>query len=87
MQMALKTNQILAFNYTNWQGDDHYYVVEPVSIGVGVSESADDVGKLVLHARVITRDGDIREELGNYRRRTFAVEKIRDLRGVNGPED
>lgn len=71
-------NRLLAFDYTNWRGDDHYYIVEPESIGVG-QHIAEDEGKVVLNAFIVARDGDIRKEMGKVRRRTFVVEKLRNL--------
>jgi len=73
-------NRLLAFDYTNWRGDDHYYIVQPQSIGLGKAE--EDKGELVLNAFLVTRDGDLRLELGNIRRRSFIVNKIRNLKEV-----
>jgi hypothetical protein len=70
----------LKFRYTNWRGDDHVYVVEPTGAGTGIDDYNRD--RPVIHAEVVTRDGDPRPEMGDNRRRTFVIAEMRDIEEV-----
>lgn len=73
----------IKFEYTNWRGDWHIYVVEPESIEFGPYDASgkhsreDDV-QWVLHGELITRDGDTRPDMG-VRRRTFILSEIKPV--------
>lgn len=75
-------NQI-KFEYTNWKGHRHTYVVEPEAVAYGpylkggYHETADP--RWVLHGDVVTRDGDSRPDM-DTRRRTFILADIQDPR-------
>jgi len=73
----------LKFRYVNWRGDDHEYVIEVEAVAFGKYDSAGagptvHTGNWVIHGAVLTRDGDTRPDLGNNRRRTFLISKIRN---------
>jgi len=70
----------LKFRYKNWRGVDHEYVVELTGAGVGVDDYNRD--RPVVHAEVVTRDGDRRPEIGQNRRRTFVISEMRDMEEV-----
>jgi hypothetical protein len=81
----------LRFDYTNWRGDHHNYVIMPDTVNAAVSgaltyrrPNADDTDEAwMLHGMIITRDGDKREELvGANRRRSFKLCDIRNLEEV-----
>jgi hypothetical protein len=73
---------LLCFDYNNWRGEDHQYVVLPESIEFG--EYRGDVNGeregscWLLHADIVTRDGDTRPEMG-ARRRTFVLADLREI--------
>lgn len=73
----------LHFHYVNWRGDPHDYVVlvEGIAYGRYNASGVDDTVKnWVLHGVVVSRDGDIRPEMGDSRRRTFLLSKIEQLK-------
>lgn len=74
----------VAFRYVNWRGDNHRYEVRPESLafgpytetggpypGTGKPGLGSIPKKWVLHAQVVTRDGEKRPG-----RRTFLISKI-----------
>lgn len=73
------------FRYVNWHGNEHVYeiVVEGVEFGAydekGNSPRDRAEWRWVLHGRVIMRDDSSRPEMGPTRRRTFILDKIKDL--------
>lgn len=71
----------LRFNYTNWRGEDHEYLVEPETIqfmtSVPAREDADDEPHWVLNAGVIARDGKSREG-----RRSFILAHLREVQEI-----
>lgn len=75
----------LRFDYVNWHGRLHTYVVEPESITIDYKHAQDDHrGKWLLNAMVVTRDGDPRAEaMGDNRRRSFIFERLRSLSQVD----
>lgn len=82
MNDAVRTGQHVQFKYTNWREHEHTYRVVVESFEFGYYEaggvSTDGSEKWVMHAQVVTRDGDFRQEM-DTRRRTFLLEGIRDL--------
>lgn len=77
----------LKFWYINHNEEDHEYVVNPEKIELGRysnhgARSEDGKSHWVLHAEVITRDGDERRDMGT-RRRTFLLTEIRELEEVH----
>lgn len=73
----------LEFVYTNHDGIDYAYVIEPESIGfIPESSVRVDAGHWVLHGQVVTRAGDPRPEMGSNRRRTFVLINMRHTREV-----
>lgn len=82
------TDQLIQFEYENWRGEQHEYVIEPESVVLGLydaggshrdSPNREDNLQLVLHGMIVTRDGDTRPHLGS-RRRTFLIRKMRAIR-------
>lgn len=75
----------LRFDYVNWHGRLHTYVVAPESIEINAEHPQEDHrGKWLLHAKVVTRDGDPRvKEMGDNRRRSFIFERLRSLSQVD----
>jgi hypothetical protein len=82
----------LEFDYTNWQGKEHHYVVDferGTSPGWGEVPSYED-GKMGppvagLSGHLILRDGDPRPELDSEggRRRSFELSKMRNVQRVS----
>lgn len=73
------------FEYDNWRGNNHKYVVMIESIKfertpVGPPGSSEHQEMFALHGWVITRDGDSRPDMGPTRRRTFILQKIKNFR-------
>lgn len=76
----------LKFQYVNWRGDEHEYVIRPQNI-VFARYPATDEGEeeeqehWVLNGWIVTRDGDPRSELEleGERRRSFILTEIRGL--------
>lgn len=67
---------MITFEYVNWRDERHTYTAEPEQLEFGYygpegKAGPDVVQRWVLHARVVTRDGDDRPG-----RRTFLLEKI-----------
>jgi hypothetical protein len=77
-------NQI-EFEYTNWKGRRHTYVVVPEAVaygpytGMGYDQREGAECQWVLHGDVVTRDGDSRPEM-DTRRRTFVLEAVQNPR-------
>jgi hypothetical protein len=68
---------MLRFEYTNWHGDTHTYVIDPRSghkPGLHVHE-----GEWCISGWVVSRDGDPRPEMGDNRRRTFKLAEMRNV--------
>lgn len=73
------------FNYTNHNQEHHEYVIEMESAQWGHFTQSGVGGpdeRWVIHGEVVRRDDDPRPEMGDNRRRTFLVEKIRSLEYV-----
>lgn len=81
-----RAHPMLRFRYKNWKGNDHEYVIDPEKIEYGrysaQGAAIDDETNWVLHGFVVTRDGDLRPDMGPTRRRTFLLCQIRDLEEV-----
>lgn len=81
----IKRGQLVQFDYVNWKTNDYHYVIEIESVEFGPYGRADprdtdrSVWHWLLHGTVVTRDGDPRPEMGPTRRRSFIIERIRDL--------
>jgi hypothetical protein len=75
----------LRFDYVNWHGRLHTYVVEPESIEFDINHAEESHRcKWLLHATVVTRDGDPRTEaMGDNRRRSFIFERLRSISQVD----
>lgn len=73
---------LLEFDYVNWRGDDHHYVIEPE--GLTWEEYPGDVSPegWFVHGMVVTRDGDPRKDMGPARRRSFRLVKMKNLMEV-----
>lgn len=86
--------RILRFQYKNWRGDEHEYVVDFGHPGTNCTLELDDMGDpenegidaterethLLLSGHVITRDGDPRPEMDPSRRRSFLVREMRNIK-------
>ena len=77
------TNKLMRFEYTNWRGEDHEYVVRPESLDcVNYMHGKDkELMVWVMHAWVITRDKESRPG-----RRTFILNGLRNVE-YHGVED
>lgn len=87
----------LKFDYTNWRGEDHTYVVvvEKVEHGPfqpeGIDNRPDAEKRWALHGNVVTRDGSPRQsaeakergEAASDVRRTFILADIRSPEWVD----
>jgi hypothetical protein len=75
---------LLRFDYVNWHGRLHTYLIEPESIEFGEDHPEElHRGKWLLHGMVVTRDGDPRtKEMGDNRRRSFIFERLRGISQV-----
>ena len=62
---------ILEFDYVNWKGDPHRYVIKTESLTYGQPDK-----HWYINGDLITRDGDPREDMGPTRRRSFKVSAI-----------
>lgn len=71
MRFFFTQGQRLKFQYLNWRGNEHKYVVDVEELTWGAPEN-----RWYLSGQVVTRDGDSREEMGPNRRRSFHVEKV-----------
>lgn len=69
------------FDYVNWRGQDHHYVIVTESFVFGMYGEG-VIPEWHLNGNVVTRDGDIRPEMGPTRRRSFLLHKMRNLRSV-----
>lgn len=80
-----QTRPLLAFDYVNWRGDDHHYLIEPEgppSFELGPFVEGRPVYRAwCVSGSVIERDGVTRSAAGTNRR-TFAVDKMRDVQEV-----
>lgn len=77
----------IRFTYTNWNDEEHEYVIFPESLELGpfTKEGREPFAKptWVIHGQVYTRDGDARPEMGSARRRTFLLDGMREIVGVH----
>lgn len=77
---------LLEFDYNNWRGDDHSYVIKVESIEFGPYDKGGgtprprDQWSWVVHGDVITRDGEERSDMGPTRRRTFLLSDIKNVK-------
>lgn len=82
---AKEIRPFIEFDYVNWRGEDHHYLVEVEGVecgpydagGTHAAHSPDDV-HWVMNGIVVTRDGEVRETQDNGRR-TFLLGKIRNI--------
>lgn len=66
----------IQFDYVNWKGEDHNYVVNVAGFEIQLAGySGEDGARISMHAYPIMRDGLPRDSA----RRTFMAEKIRNL--------
>lgn len=86
--------RVLEFAYENWRGDEHVYVVDfgaGPSPGPSLADVTDQKAgtgvlggerttALLLSGWVVTRDGNDRPEMGDNRRRSFEISKMRDIK-------
>jgi len=75
----------LKFKYTNWRGNDHEYVISPERGGLEqytATMTGRDGAAWMVSGDVVTRDGDVREGMGDNRRRSFELIKMRDIEEV-----
>lgn len=79
-------HRTIEFDYVNWRGDDHRYVLAVESFEfrsygqAGIDPSAEP--QWVLHGHIVSRDGDTRPELADHpgnRRRTFLMSIMRNV--------
>jgi hypothetical protein len=80
---------VLKFQYKNWKGVEHEYVVDFArgwkpgwAISKRDSDSHPCEPHLVMSGEVIERDGDSRPEMGDNRRRTFIASEMRNIEVV-----
>lgn len=69
----------LSFDYVNWRGRNHRYVIEPERIEFAFVPFSTNIETWVLHGMVVTRDDDPRPGMSN-RRRTFLMSGLRNIR-------
>lgn len=76
---------ILNFDYVNWRGEDHNYVVDfAAGHNPGITQGSGD--RVTLSGQVLLRDDKVRTELiGTVHataapRRSFDIEKMRNVR-------
>lgn len=74
----------VTFDYVNWRGDSHTYVIDPEGFEFAAYNGA-NTDRWYLHGQVVTRDGDPREDMGPTRRRSFEIDGIKNLRPAGGP--
>lgn len=79
LERKLETGDLLSFDFVNWHGRNHRYLIAPEKIELAFTPENEDEPTWVLHGEVITRDGDPRPEMGN-RRRTFRMNGLRNIR-------
>jgi hypothetical protein len=72
----------LMFEYINWRGVLHVYVIRPDVVEAQRLTFGKPDPKWYLNGQVVTRDGDPRPEMGDNRRRSFELTKIRKLTEV-----
>lgn len=76
IQLKVSPTPLLKFQYVNWRGERHIYLVSPESIAFGpyteMGRNADAEKQWVLHATMVERDGEAR----TVGRRTFLLSKI-----------
>lgn len=71
----------LKFRYVNWRGDDHEYVIEKPELHP-THKARGDGTYWMISGQVVTRDGADRPEMGDSRRRTFELVKMREIEEV-----
>lgn len=95
--MALKFQSVgddlrIMFDYTNWKGRHYTYVIDVESIEWAryhPDEARYDVSAnyaWTLNGHIVTRDGDLRPELGSSpgnRRRSFLISGLERVEEVN----
>lgn len=72
---------LLTFDYVNWKGEDHNYVIEECRYTPSYPSPVHE-GHWVIHGDVVTRDGDTRPTMGPTRRRTFEILKMRNIKEI-----
>lgn len=78
-------DQTVEFDYVNWKGVLHHYVVTVESFEFGPYDRGGgtprprDQWQWVMHGEVITRDDDSRPDMGPTRRRTFILSEIKNI--------
>jgi hypothetical protein len=71
----------LKFDYINWKGEAHTYVIVPTGADIGPKKSHGEF-RPMLHGNVLTRDGDDRPEMGPTRRRSFVLAELKNIKEV-----
>lgn len=80
----------LRFDYINWRGELHTYVIKPLRLNWGKCKchrSNPDLESWNITGVVVTRDGDARAGLGTEpgnRTRTFAVTRMIGMEEIDG---
>lgn len=77
---ALAISGLTRFDYVNWHGDPHHYVVN-FSAGQAPGPTLHE-GRLCLVGQLVSRDGDPRPEMGATRRRPFVAELMENVEAV-----
>lgn len=75
--------RFLRFRYTNWNGEDHEYIVRPTRADLQTLQNAQEDGPVpCLHANILLRDGDPRYEMLGSRRRSFRIASMTELEEI-----
>jgi hypothetical protein len=69
----------LRFNYKNWRGEEHEYLIDPEPHSLGLRWEGDHEGSWVISGRCLLRDGEQRPD---WPRRTFKVVDMKDVEEV-----
>lgn len=72
----------LKFQYRNWRGEEHTYVIEPTGADVSPPSFDHEPNRVMLHGNLISRDGDERCDLGISRQRSFVLVNMRLMEEV-----
>lgn len=75
---VIHSGAVVTFDYVNWRGDEHRYEIVVEGIGYGVHGDIRHGNEEVwqLHGYVLNRDGELRPEMGNNRRRSFILNGV-----------
>lgn len=81
---------VIEFDYVNWRGEPHHYVIDIESLEFGAygpeGKTGPDVKpRWVMNGFVILRDGKPRDvPEGETNRRTFLMEKMENVKEYEG---